>query len=147
MTRISKHPVSEKVLIKIYELFFQILAHSHSQEKFSCIIDDLLSPTEKVMIAKRIAILYLLIKGIPHTVISQTLKVSSATVAVYAWMLHKKEATFVSDLKKIIAKEKLVEGIDDVLAEIFIQPGLRLGHWQKYWNREREKNRKRVSGI
>jgi uncharacterized protein YerC len=50
-------------------------------------LEDLLTPTEHVMLAKRLSIAYLLEKGYPYKVISSTVKVSTTTVGSVARML------------------------------------------------------------
>ena len=57
MTRISKYRVEDKVLKKLYFLMFEIISNMDDEERFTGIMNELLSPTEKIMIVKRIAIL------------------------------------------------------------------------------------------
>jgi len=81
MARISKRKLDDKILEKIFDLFFEIVGKKSSKEDFKNTIVDLLSPIERVMIAKRVAIIYLLMKKINQRSISQALKVSNATVS------------------------------------------------------------------
>jgi Trp operon repressor len=80
MTRISKYKVEDKVLRKLYFLMFEIISNIDEEERFEGIMNELLSPTEKIMIAKRVAIVYLLMKNIDYLIISDVLKVSSRTI-------------------------------------------------------------------
>jgi len=47
MTRISKYKVEDKVLNKLYFLMFEIISNMDEEERFTGIMNELLSPTEK----------------------------------------------------------------------------------------------------
>jgi uncharacterized protein YerC len=79
--RISRRRLSKKVLIKIYQLFFKVISRFDDQKGFYEILDDIFYPTEKIMIAKRVAIIYLILKNIPQDRIAEVLKVSTGTVS------------------------------------------------------------------
>ena len=64
MTRISKHELTDEVLEKLFTLFFEIVGKKQRKDEFQKVINDLLTPVERIMIAKRIAIVYLLLKSI-----------------------------------------------------------------------------------
>ena len=57
MTRISKYRVEDKVLEKLYVLMFEIISNMDEEERFTGIMNELLSSTEKIMIAKIMNIL------------------------------------------------------------------------------------------
>lgn len=107
MTRISKRVLKEEVLLKLYRLFFEVISQYNSQENFLNLIDDILSPTEKIMLTKRVAIIYLLIKGVGYRDISEVLKVSTGTVVLYAAKFYKKNSKLVEMLQKMLKKEKI----------------------------------------
>lgn len=83
MTRISKFKIRDSVFTTIFDLFFEVVGKNYSRAEFKRLIKDLFSPVERVMIAKRIGIIYLLLKGVDQRSISNTLKVSTATVSRY----------------------------------------------------------------
>ncbi len=83
MARVSKFKIRDSVFITIFDLFFEVVGKNYSRSEFKHLIKDLFSPVERVMIAKRIGIIYLLLKGIDQRSISDTLKVSTATVSRY----------------------------------------------------------------
>ena len=106
MTRISKYRVEEKVLEKLYKLMFEIISNMDEEERFTGIVNELLSSTEKIMIAKRVAIIYLLMKKIDYIIISDVLKVSSATISKFHSIMNKgKEIKNI--LEGIIGNEKI----------------------------------------
>ncbi len=144
MARISKKYINEQILIKLYRLFFEVISRFKDKDNFVEIIDEILSPTEKIMIAKRIGIIYLLIKKVDYRDIAEVLKVSTATVFYYAIHFDKKESKLVNMIKTMLVKEKVLGFLDDILSDIFIQPGLKIGHWQKYWDHKRKQNERKI---
>jgi uncharacterized protein YerC len=80
MTNVSKHPLTTT---QEAELFSQlgVLFSKRNPQQAQELFDDLLSETEKIMLAKRLAILVMLYKKQSLYFIAQTLHVSSATVA------------------------------------------------------------------
>lgn len=143
MTRISKKYLNEEVIMKLYRLFFEMFSRSNNQEEFFSLINDLLSSTEKIMIAKRIGIIYLLIKKVDCRTIAETLKVSTSTVLFYSIILDKKQTKIVSLIRQMLKKEKVLNFLDDLFADIFIQPGIYIGHHQWNWeHKKRQEERK-----
>ncbi len=145
--RISKRKLDEEILLKIYRLFFEVISRFDTEESFFQIFDDILYPTEKIMIAKRVAIIYLLLKGIEQDAIAQSLKVSTATVSRYAALFYEKDQKIVTLLKSMITKEKALNFLEDTFADLLIQPGIKVGHWQSYWDHKRKKDRREQTGF
>lgn len=146
MVHVSRRKVPDKVLLRIYRLFFEVINRLHSQDYFSKLIDEIFSPKEKVMIAKRIGIVYLLTKGTDQTTIADVLKVSTNTVAKYALAFHKRETQLGRLLERMIAKEKVMGFLEDAFAEIFIQPGIKIGHYKRYWDQKKRQSRRKLLG-
>ncbi len=146
MARISKKPISEKILIKIYRLFYEVFSRYESQEDFLLILEDILSPTEKIMIAKRIGIIYLLIKKADYRDISEVLKVSSATVVFYAATFYKRNSRVVNLINNMLKKEKVLNFLDDLFADLMIHPGVYKGHWQMHWDHKRKQVERKTLG-
>jgi Trp operon repressor len=147
MVRISKFRLREEILIRLYQLFFEVMSRSAKKDWFFEIINEIFSPTEKIMIAKRITIIYLLIKGIDQAIIANTIKVSTGTVSKYAVMFYNKNTKLVELIRKMITEEKVLNFLDDVFADIFIQPGIQMGHWNLYWQHKRRKDRRKATGL
>src|SRR3989344_8235017 len=137
MTRISKRVLKEEVLLKLYRLFFEVISQYNNQENFLNLIDDILSPTEKIMLTKRVAIIYLLIKGVSYRDISEALKVSTGTVVLYAAKFYKKDSQLVNMIQSMLKKEKFFNFLEDIFAGLTIQPGIKIGDWQRYWDHKR----------
>ncbi|MEK7633420.1 MAG: hypothetical protein AAB437_01090 [Patescibacteria group bacterium] len=142
MVNLSKIQVDEKKLVKIYQLMFEILNKADDKDDFLGIIKDILSPPEQLMVAKRIAIIYLLIKGVDHSSISKYLKSSRATVAKFSLLFYDKESKLIGIIGELLNKETISHFFEDLFADIFIKPGLKIGHWQSYWDhKKRQKER------
>jgi len=57
MVHLSSYPLEKEKLLKLYRLFFEIIVKSGSRDNFIIVMNDILSPPEQIMIAKRIAII------------------------------------------------------------------------------------------
>ena len=144
MVNISKKYIPEDVLLKLFRLYFELLFSSGSLKDFNLIIGEFFSPTEKIMIAKRLGILYLLTKKVSFTEIANVLKVSTNTVAKFALLFDTRNGITVKKIKSILKKEAISNFFDDVFAAIFIQPGVKIGHHKLNWEHEKRKSRRRT---
>lgn len=143
MTRISKYSLENRVLEKLYFLMFEIISNMDEEERFTGIVNELLSSTEKIMIAKRVAIIYLLMKKIDYFMISDVLKVSSTTIAKFHSII-KKGNEIKNILEGIIGNEK----IKDFFEELFFrEPGTYRTNWKSAWQQKFEIERKKLRGI
>ena len=59
MARISKYKLRDDVLEKLFGLFFEIIGNQDDKNEFNEIINGVFSYNERIMFAKRIAIIYL----------------------------------------------------------------------------------------
>lgn len=138
MVNLTKKYVGEKKIIKVNQLMFEILNKARDKEDFLAIIKDILSPPEQLMVARRISIIYLLLKGIDQTSISRYLKCSRATVAKFSLLFYNKKSKVISVINELLSQKKISHFFEDLFADIFIQPGLKIGHWQMYWEHKRK---------
>ena len=76
MTQVSKYPISKDVADRIFEVFVKTLLKIKTYKEAESFTYDLFSPVEKIMLAKRIAIAFLLMKGYQYREISRLLRVS-----------------------------------------------------------------------
>lgn len=147
MVNISNRRLSEEQLIKINKLFFEIFKKFKTHRSFSTFMNDFFTPKERILLSKRITIIYLLIKKIEQKNIADFLKVSTSTVCKYSILLESKSSEMVKIIKEIILKEKAFDFIDNLLADFFIKPGFQIGHWDLYWKHKRKKERKLTYGM
>ncbi|MBI4009107.1 hypothetical protein HY357_02645 [Candidatus Roizmanbacteria bacterium] len=133
--------------MRIYQLFFEIFSRTHSKDSFLLILDDILTPVEKIMLAKRIGMIYLLIKKVDNSIIAETLKVSTSTVSIYSVQFYKRNSKVVEIIKNMLIKEKLLGFLDDVFADLFIQPGIKIGHHDLKWQHKLIQEKRKVFGV
>lgn len=146
MVQISKGKLSEAILFKLFELFFQIVGKKNKKEEFLKVINDLFSPVERIMIAKRIAIIYLLLKKIDQTTIRHVLKVSSSTVAKYS-LLIEKTTGITEEFNKLLRKEKIARFLEDLYHDFFSYPGRPGINWGVAWKIRRWREKEKQLGL
>lgn len=121
--QISKRYVAEKVERKIFRSLYQVLADLKKPKDVEKFLDDILSDTEKTVLAKRLGIAMYLSKNKSYEAIRQNLKVSSATIAsVQKWMEQGGEGLMMA-LKRIEADEWAGEMVDKING--WLKKGLR----------------------
>ena len=81
MTHVSRKKLPNKVLRQILDSFLFVLTSTKKKEEMSKFLDAFLSNTEKIMLAKRLAIVFLLSEAVEETKISETLLVTKSTVS------------------------------------------------------------------
>lgn len=103
MSQVSKYPISRQVYDKIFDVFLKTFVELKSKKKVHDFFDEFLTPTEKIILTKRLAISLLLAKGFDYRNISNILKVSSTTIGgvsiqyKYGSTLHKIVQNLVTD--------------------------------------------------
>ena len=145
MARISRIRLKDEILEKIFALFFEIVGKKSNLKDFKDTIFEILSPVERIMIAKRVAIIYLLLKGIDQRSISKVLKVSNATVSKFA-VLMEKSTGVVPTFTKILTNEKIIDFIDRMFASLF-PPGTYGTDWKAAWERRKRIAYRKTYGI
>lgn len=83
MTHISGYPMKKKVSKKLEAQLINALEDAFSSKKYKGLMDILLTRTEKIMLAKRLAVIAMIGKGTPSSIIIKTLKITPATISRY----------------------------------------------------------------
>ena len=138
MVQISKHPVAPRVDERIYEIFIDSIKNVRYKPDVISFLNDLLSPTERIMLAKRVTTAFLLIKGkYTYDQISKILRVSKGTIA----KIHAILAVQGEGYRKIIIQMLKKQAIKQVLSELVevITPIPPKGANWSEWYRERRK--------
>lgn len=107
MSQISKRWISKEVEDRIFEVFWESLASCSTKQTVSDFLEDLLTPTEKIVLAKRVSIALLLLKGYDYKSINNLLKVSDPTIWIVKLWLKTKGKGYHLVLEKIIRSEKM----------------------------------------
>lgn len=132
MPQISQRKLKNGLTSKLFDIYFQIVCSVQNQKDFSSVFLDLFSPTERLMIAKRIAIMLLIIKDIDYRSICKVLKVSITTVCKYRMLIDHNQA-IKQKLTHIQQNDKVVDAISQIyllsgLREVFMSTGKRRGN-------------------
>ncbi len=145
MVHLSRKPFDKSKRIKLYQLLFEITSSTRDKDEFIEVVKDILSPSEQIMVVKRIAIIYLLMKDFDQAVIAEYLGVSRATVAKFCLLFTEKDSRLIAIITSILRKEKISHFFEDLFADLFIQPGVKIGHWKHYWqHKQRQEERKMI---
>lgn len=58
MTQVSRFPLSKQLENEMLGLFRQVIVELENEQEVADFLDDILTPTEKIMLGKRLAILH-----------------------------------------------------------------------------------------
>ena len=85
MPHVSSRATSKKVLGQIYKLLFVTMSNRiTSQKRQEAFFNELFTPTEKIMLGKRLAAISLLSRGVSPYKTGQVLQLSESTTNRYA---------------------------------------------------------------
>lgn len=120
MAQISKYKVSQNITDQIQDFLFQTIANLITKNQVSEFFKEFLTPTERVMFSKRLAIGYLIAKKYEQREISKILKVSTTTVSTFS-TIYKNGISYKQMVDRIVNKMKnkeilldMVEGFADI---------------------------------
>lgn len=143
MTQVSKRYLSPEVKDRIFEILIKAVSKASAKDDVVSFLTDLLSPVERTMLAKRLAIAYLLLKG-GHTYreISEMLKVSLGTIERVVLTLNIQGAGYKKITAAMMRDEKIeefIERIGEALPELPLPKGQ---DWKRV-TREREEAKRK----
>lgn len=121
MAQVSRRFIKPEVQERIISLFLASIVLTGSKDAAANFIDDLLTPTEKIVLAKRLSIAYMLIEGYDYDVISDTLKVSRPTigsVSIWLKLRGKGVRALISKIKRSESLRSIWHGIVESMADI-----------------------------
>ncbi len=134
MTQVSRHFMNPDIEKRVYEVFIESVKNTRNSNEVIDFLNDLLSPVEKIMMAKRVAVAFLLLQDkYTYDQISKTVKVSRGTIA----KIHTTFALQGKGYRKIlgdILKRKVAKiALSELLDAITLLPpkGANLGEWKK----------------
>ncbi|MEK7622494.1 MAG: YerC/YecD family TrpR-related protein [Patescibacteria group bacterium] len=114
MAQISKYKLSVKAEAEIKSLFTEIVSLLSRPEDIVAFLDDFLTPTERIVLAKRITIAFLLKQGCSYETIMHTLKVSAPTISDVSLKLKYSGKGYHQILDKILAQKKIKKVFDQI---------------------------------
>lgn len=121
MTQISKHLLPKDIEEEMFDVFWQSVASVKNKKEAEKFFSELLTKTERVMLAKRLAIAVLLIRRYKYDQIKSLLKVSSCTISrVRGWLESEGEGYrfVINRMFKRRAWKEFLEGIEKTLYDL-----------------------------
>lgn len=113
MTRVSKRKMKDSDLRKIFDQFIEVVDLSKSKKDTRLFIKEFFSPTERIMFAKRLGVICMVMEKIPDRVIADTLSVSTSTIGRMIETIEKGGFKYlISVMKK--NKESLLDIIEKI---------------------------------
>lgn len=103
MPHVSSKKLKKEILNKLYDQFGKALEKSANRTGAKFFLGDFLTRTEKIMLAKRFTVIYLLAQEVPTSYIAESLGMSYTTILK---MSLKYDIGKYSELLKTIEKEK-----------------------------------------
>ena len=143
MTQVSKYPISKEVYRRCWEIFVKTLISISNSKDADEIITDLLTPTERIMLTKRLAIAYLLTEGYRYREIEKILRVSFQTVAMVNNNLQYGSNGYKKAVGRIRRDEKIKEILNKTIQAVITPAtkGMGSGAW-RYLKHELQKKSK-----
>ena len=145
MTQVSRIPLRKEVEKRVYEVLMTSIAQAKTPDTVRRLVDDLLSPSERLMLAKRLAIALLLLNKYDQRVISRWLRVSLGTVSKVSLTLQTGKGGYQAVIGSILRKEAFrdfLQKIDDALANLLPPAGRNWSHWRRTRWQEKIANQK-----
>jgi uncharacterized protein YerC len=119
---------------RVYEVFIESVKNTKTPSEVVDFLNDLLSPVEKIMMAKRVAVAFLLLQDkYTYEEITKTVKVSRGTIAkihaVFA-LQGKGYRKILGDILKRKAAKSALSELLDILTPL-PPKGANIGEWKK----------------
>lgn len=133
MPQVSKRPINPELEKRLQEILWKSLV-KFNKDTSSGFIETVLTPTEKTMIAKRLAMALLLSRGWDHDAVSKYLKVSTSTITT----IKNKLTTAKNGYHQIIAQIENDEAWEQIWLDL--QQGLEeiyAGRVGSHWKNEK----------
>jgi uncharacterized protein YerC len=115
MTLVSRRILRPDVEKKIYELLVDVLVKLKSKKELNDFLDDFLSPVEKIILAKRLAIAVLIAKGNNYQSIGEILRVTPGTISKISLRMK-----YGNDVIRKVAERVLRSDLSKALLEEFV---------------------------
>ncbi len=142
MAQISKRYIDKTMISRINELLFDLLITLSDKKEIETVLGELLTSTEKTMIAKRVACFYLIIKKVPIHEIEDTLKISTSTATYFKHYLER--SLIIKDyLSNKLKNEKFKHLLEDIFVDIFYGTLKKGSNWSEdkkiYYQHQRKR--------
>lgn len=145
MPQISKIKLDKELELELFNQFWNSIGKINTYQKSTDSFSDILTPTEKIMIAKRFAAAILIKHGQSFTDIRNSIHLSySAIGRISSWVNNARPET--NKLLDSISKEKSLDSIFDKVDEILDKiPPRRGSDWKEEYAKRRIETRERYA--
>lgn len=132
MTQVSRFKLRTDIQDRINELLAEVLLGIKNKPDLKLFLDDFLSPIEKTVLSKRLAIAILLAKGNDYSNISRVLKVTPTTISKMSLRMKYGNGSMIKVTEKVLNKDAKNVVLQE-LASIFDVPikGLPMSEYHK----------------
>lgn len=117
MPHVSRRPLTKKAEKELLKTFEIVMSKIGKTEEMGGFLSSLLSPTERIMLAKRLAIVILLKQGMQETDIGNALCVTRGTVDRLKLLFETKGLGYQTAIE-ILRKEELLASFNDFLISL-----------------------------
>ena len=147
MPQVSRRPLKKEVYKRIFELLLKVVSEPYEKKAAQKLLEDFLTPTEKIMLAKRLAIAVLLAKDFSYEAIGEIVKVSRPTIARVSTCIRYKGEGYKEFTERVLREEKIArfwEQVEDLVLGALAK-GPKSDIWRHlYWKRKRENWKKKT---
>jgi uncharacterized protein YerC len=128
MPHISSKKLHRDHLQKIYSHFMSELERASKKKTAISFFENFLTPTEKIMLAKRFAVVYLLSKDLPPSYIAEVLLMSPATI--YRMSLKKDTGKYSIAIKNLKLSDEKIWDLFEKMMRMGLPPRAGRGRWK-----------------
>lgn len=107
MPHVSRNKLSKQAEYQLIDSFNQVLTKIIKNDEMTSFLNSLLTPTEKIMLAKRLAIIVLIEEGLTDSQIANILNVTRITVSKMQLFYEARGEGFKIALKKLEELKKI----------------------------------------
>ncbi len=133
MPHVSINKLHKKALEQLLDKLGYAIANLRGRAEIDLFFNDLLTPNERIMLAKRLAIVLMLEKRFTFAQISSVLKVSEATISMMRERIDNGGNGFRLVVKKFEADariNKFFEKIEELFENVSLPPRVGKGRWK-----------------
>jgi|SRR3989338_10238101 len=120
MTKVSRRILDKNLEDYIFSVFLKTITDLKTLSESKNFLEDLLWPTERIMLIKRLAIAVMLSKGYTYDEIDHTLKVSRTTIMNVSYFLKHGQNSGYKEVVARILKDQKREEFFDKIEELLI---------------------------
>ena len=126
MPHISSKQFKDGELTVLYQELSAALGRASKRSKTHSFLGNLFTKTEKIMLAKRFAVICMIAKGVPHSYIAAALGMSPATVARMSLLSEKGNY----DTLLLVSKQEDIGEILEKILRAGLPPIRGRGRWK-----------------